>query len=646
MKSMICITSLCQKALPIMTAALPACAAVFLSGCAHRPMHAARAGQSPPAPPAFVSGGANPSAAIPHLEKRDGMTKLIVDGRPFICVAGELANSSSTDFETMKTAWPRLGQMNLNTILSVVSWDLIEPQEGKFDFSMVDYQIEAARANNLHLVFLWMASWKNGMSHYPPPWVKANQARFPRVQDVEGHSLEVLSTLSQASRDADAKAFAAVMKHIRQVDSKQHTVIAIQVENETGVLCSTRDRCPAANQAFAGPVPRELTDYLQRHNDNLLPELKKIWADAGSKTAGTWEEVFGKNIPAPPPPPSNDEARARPLRAAGAELFNHTDEIFMAWNYSRYIGYVAAQGKKEYPLPMYANAWLVNPTDRGPGDYPSGGPEPLVHDIWRAGAPAIDILAPDIYLPDYSGIMRTFARNGNPLFNPETRQDATNCWNAFTQLNALCFSHMGIDNFNDWKPDSAFARMVSFVGQLSGAIAEAQGKKDAIKLITLAPGQNPGRVEMGDYTFDFTPVPGSRGGGGARAASRPAAGAASGFFLDNPFVLILNTAPDEYYFATDGNFPFRVSTRIPGPNTATAATIDRGNFSNGKWIIAHRLNGDDILTADDLSGAAANHQSGTVVPLGSRGRWNAPFAQAGGTSPAPTFWRVTFYQYH
>jgi len=119
------------------------------------------------------------------------------------------------------------------------------------------------------------------------------------------------------------------------------------------------------------------------------------------------------------------------------------------------------QGKKEYPLPMFVNAWLVGPTDRGPGDYPSGGPEPLVHDIWRAGAPAIDIFAPDIYQPDYTLIMKTFARNGNPAFNPETRQVAEKCWNASLKLNALCFSHMGIDNFNNWFPESPFARRSS-----------------------------------------------------------------------------------------------------------------------------------------------------------------------------------------
>jgi hypothetical protein len=590
----------------------------------------------------FNSASANESAAIPHLAKRDGMTKLIVDGRPFICVAGELANSSSSDVETMKSVWPRLAKMNLNTILSVISWDFIEPEEGKFDFSMVDYQIAAARTNNLRLIFLWMASWKNGMSTYPPRWVKAGQDRFPRAMDAEGHSLEVLSTLGQATRDADAKAFAAVMKHIRQVDAKEHTVIAMQVENEVGLISSSRDHLAAANEAYAKPVPRELTDYLKQNQDHLLPELKQIWVAAGRKTSGNWEEVFGKNVASPTPPRPADGTR--PDRAPDAELFNHTDEIFMAWNYARYIGYVAARGKKEYPLPMFVNASLVGPADHGPGDYPSGGPLPLVHDIWRAGGPAIDILAPDIYLPEYSRIMQTFARNGNPAFNPETRQVADNCWNAFTKLNALCFSHMGIDNFNNWFPESPFARMCGLVGQMSGAIAEAQGKPDAIKLITLTPGENPGKIEMGDYLFDFTFPPGASPK--AAAAAPPAAGAGARTFLDGPFVLIIHTASDEYYFATDGNFPFRVSTKIPGTNTVAAATIDRGYFQNGKWILAHRLNGDDILTTGDLTGAAARHQSGSVIPLGSRGRWNIPFAPLGGFSSTPTFWRVTFYQYH
>lgn len=584
---------------------------------------------------------------IPHLEERDGMKKLIVDGRPFICVAGEVSNTASSDFETMKQTIQRLAQANLNTILTVVSWDLVEPEEGKFDFSMIDYQIEAARADNVRLILLWFASWKNGLSHFLPEWVKADQERFPRVVNAEGNSLEILSTLSSANREADARAFAAVMRHIREVDSEHNTVIAIQVQNEPGLLGSTRDFCAAANETFTGPAPKELMDYLQHNKENLLPELKEIWQAAGNRTSGTWEEVFGRNIQRPaddPPIPNN---RTRPLRDPDAELFNHTDEIFMAWHYARYIGYIAAQGKKEYPLPMFVNTWIVQPGDIGPGDYPGGGPEPLVHDIWRAGAPAIDILAPDIYLPDYAGIIQTFARGGNPAFNPETRMNANLCWQAFTQLNVLCYSPFGIDDLN---PESLFAQAYDFIGGLSGAIAEAQGKKDAIRLITPDQGGHPGWVEMGEYVFDFVSSPVRRRGDAgetgpvADTTAMSRAGDQGGLtFLKAPFVVIINTSPDEYYFASNGNYSFRVSPRTGG-GIAAPASIDQGAFVNGQWVRSRRLNGDDIMRGGyDVSGAAADKQAGTLIPL--RSRRNARPAEAGSSIPA-TITRVRFYRYY
>jgi hypothetical protein len=600
---------------------------------------------------------------IPHLEKRDGMTKLIVDGRPFICLAGELSNTASSDREATKATIARLAQANFNTILTVVSWDMVEPEEGKFDFSIIDYQIEAARANNVRLIFLWMASWKNGLSHFPPLWVKANQDRFPRVVNAQGKTLEILSTLSDNNRNADATAFAAVMRHIREVD-KTHTVIAIQVENEVGTMGATRDFRPAANAAFAGPVPKELTDYLQKNKDHLLPELKKIWDAAGDRTDGTWEEVFGKNVQRPaddPPVPNN---RIRPQRPAEAELFNHTDEIFMAWNYSRYIGYVAAQGKKEYPIPMYVNTWLVQPNDIGAGDYPSGGPEPLVHDIWRAGGPAIDTLAPDIYQSDYAGIIKTFSRNGNPAWNPETGQNANNAWMGFTQLKLLCYSPFGVDGRLNATSEDPFVRSYGFINSISGAIAEAQGKPDSIKLIELEPGQNPGKVVMGRYIFDFTPVSGTRGGGAGAAGATAGAGGAAAIapvapqaggrggsvglsFLDKPFLLIINTAPDEYYFAANAPFPFVVlPNNIPNVRVAAPAIIERGAFKNGIWAMQRRVNGDDIMGRGyDVSAAANNNLPGSQIPLGARGSGGRG-AGAGDTTPQPpTVMRVTFYQY-
>ena len=257
------------------------------------------------------------STAIPHLRKQGTATQLMVDGKPFLMLAGELRNSSSSSSEFLKPIWPRLVAMHLNTVLSAVQWETLEPQEGQFDFAFVDRQIQDAQTYNLRLVFLWFGSWKNGVSSYIPAWVKTNQERFPRVQDKDGKGIETLSTLSAANRDADARAFAALMRHIKEVDT-YHRVVMMQVENEVGVLGDSRDRCEAANKAFAAPVPKELLDYIGNNKDKLHPQLRTAWEAAGSKTSGTWEEVFGT---AP-----------------------YTDEIFMAWNYASYVGGVAAAG--------------------------------------------------------------------------------------------------------------------------------------------------------------------------------------------------------------------------------------------------------------------------------------------------------------
>ena len=246
-------------------------------------------------------------------------------------------------------------------------------------------------------MLLWFGSWKNALSSYPPDWVKKDYKRFPRIQVQDGKTIELLSTLSDANRDADARAFAALMRHVKEVDGQQHTVLMIQVENEVNVIGDSRDRSPVANKAFAGPVPKELMDYLQKHKDALISEFRQVWETAGFKTSGTWEEVFGKGIA--------------------------TDQAFMAWNYARYIGRVAEAGKAEYPIPMYVNAAVMAFARVGPPESAhSGGPLAQLGDIWRAGGPQIDILSPDIYGNDdfFMSTTASFARNGNPLFIPET----------------------------------------------------------------------------------------------------------------------------------------------------------------------------------------------------------------------------------
>jgi beta-galactosidase GanA len=288
--------------------------------------------------------------SIPSLKDKGTSKQFIVDGKPFIALCGELSNNAATNIEYMKPIWPLLTGGNLNSVIAGVSWAMIEPQEGKFNFDIVGNVIKEARANNLKIIFIWFASWKNGMSSYVPDWVKKDYKRFPRVKINDGEPIELLTPLSEESRNADALAFAALMKYIRQVDESQRTVIMIQVENEVGVLRDSRDRSALANEAYNGPVPQKLMSYIKNNKENLVPELKEAWKANGSKLSGTWAEVFGpgkpkglvmpvRNLVPPMTQKEQDEAMVTfPF---------YSDEVFMAWYYATYINYVVEAGKAE-----------------------------------------------------------------------------------------------------------------------------------------------------------------------------------------------------------------------------------------------------------------------------------------------------------
>src|SRR5436190_17956948 len=113
----------------------------------------------------------------------------------------------------------------------------------------------------------------------------------------------------------------------------------------------------------------------------------------------------------------------------------------MAWHFARYVNRVAELGKAEYPLPMFVNAALIRPGYQ-PGQYPSAGPLPHLMDVWRAGAPKIDFLSPDIYFPNVTEWLRKFDRSGNAMFVPEIRLDhlsAVNAMYAVAQHNSIGF---------------------------------------------------------------------------------------------------------------------------------------------------------------------------------------------------------------
>jgi hypothetical protein len=517
---------------------------------------------------------------IPHLDKKGNATQFIVDGKPFIALCGELTNNAATSLNYMKPIWPALTKSNLNSVIAGVSWAMVEPQEGKFNFEIVDSVITDARKNNLKLIFIWFASWKNGMSSYIPDWVKKDYKRFPRVEINENDPIELLTPLSEENCNADARAFAALMKYIKEVDSTSRTVIMIQVENEAGVLLDSRDRSELADKAYNGPVPQELMSYIDKNKENLVPELKEAWKANGSKTAGTWEEVFGPAKPKGLVMPVRNLVPPMTQKEQDEALVTYpfySDEVFMAWYYATYINKVVEAGKAEYPIPMFVNAWLKQREHSWPGTYPSGGPLPQVFDIWHAGGPLIDILCPDLYRPDFAYMAGLFTREGNPLFIPETvsgAQGAANLIYAVGQHNVLGFSPFGIER--RIQAGDELSQCYSMISQLMPLIGEHQGMNSigAVLLNKDNPSEN---INFGDYIFHtdllFDPF---------NLNSRSA---------DLGAAIFIMTASDEFYIAGTG-ISITLSQKNPEFKTGLA-TVEEGIFAEGKWIPGRRLAGDD-----------------------------------------------------
>jgi hypothetical protein len=533
------------------------------------------------APPASSQPARAASTAIPHLQRQGAATQLIVDGKPFLMLAGELRNSNSSTPDYLKPIWPRMVALHVNTVLSAVHWELVEPQEGKFDFSLVDSQIRDAQAHNLRLIFLWFGSWKNGVSSYIPAWVKTNQSRFPRVQDKAGKGSEVLSTLSAANRDADARAFAALMRHIKEVDTRR-TVVMMQVENEVGLGGDSRDRCEAANKAFEGPVPKALLDYLVGNKDRLHPLLRKAWEGAGAKTSGTWEEVFGK------------------------ETF--TDDIFMAWNYASYVGKVAAAGKAEYPLPMFVNDACSMPGPGRPQPRGGGRPQPEVGNIWKAAAPAIDIRGPDLYTPNLPVWVNWYQESfvpENPLFIPETdgNTGTYHSFYVFGQHDGMGFSPFAIDEYAIARPgaksieaaDLPLARSYGILSQLAPVILENQGKGKMAGAVVGA-GEPAQKIPLGNYVLEVS-YPGGRRQAGATAATPPPTFAMVSLeateMPERSGALFISLGPDEYLVAGSGPVEVRFSPNTPGDPIVGILSIEEGTYAEGRWVPGRRLNGDE-----------------------------------------------------
>jgi beta-galactosidase GanA len=493
------------------------------------------------------SGG---EAPIPQIVSKDGRHALMVDGAPFLILGAQVNNSSNWP-QALDDVWPAIDVVKPNTVMVPVAWEQIEAKEGTFDFSFVDVLLKQAREKNVRLVLLWFATWKNNGPNYAPAWVKLDNARFPRVVTADGRTLNSLSPHAQATLDADRKAFVALMTHLKAADP-QRTVILVQPQNEPGTYGSVRDFSPLAQKVFEGPVPAAL--------------LKKL-----GKSPGTWRDVFGADA----------------------------DEFFHAWHIAHYIDQVAEAGKAVYPLPMFINAALRGPFNPGqPGQYASGGPTDNVLDVYKAAAPHIDLLAPDIYMPEYTHyttVLDRYSRPDNPLFVAETgnREEYARYFFSALGEQAIGWSPFGIDysRYSNWplgakrmdeKTLATFAMNYAMVKPAASVIAQAsfEGK---VRGTAEQPGQAVQTVKIDDrWNMVVTyGVPQFWFQGEPPGNPEPIGRA-----------LVVQLGPDE--FLVTGAHA-RINIHAADPALAARQIydyVDEGTYVDGKWVFRRRWNGD------------------------------------------------------
>ncbi len=506
------------------------------------------------------------AADIPHLQDHGTARQLIVDGKPFLILGGELSNSAASDLNYLQATWPVLTSVGLNTVIAPVEWDQVEPEKGQYDFAVVDGVIKQARQNKVKLVLLWFGAWKNSMSTYAPAYIKHDYATYAKAQDDKGQPQDILSPFDPDTLKADAGAYAALMAHLKQADT-DHTVMMMQVENEIGMLPVVRDYSPQAQAAYDGPVPAALIDYLKAHHTTLHPYVRTLWEARGARISGTWHEVFGDSIEA--------------------------QEVFQAWYFAQFANELTRAGKAAYALPMYVNVALSRP-GKAPGQYPSAGPLPHLFDVWKAGGPDIDLIAIDMYFPDFTTWADKFKRPDNPFFTPEANQAGkpeagANAFYAFGQLDGISFSPFSIDNIKldagKGANSANLTQAYDVLTQLTPQILDAQGT-----------GRMRGFRPKVSYDGIVDETPQSFALGGYRFTVS---------FVD-PWVpkdqqtiaanggLIIQTGEDSFIVAGNG---IVVTFEDAAPSDKMAVGIEQvveGKYVGGVWKPGRWLNGDEI----------------------------------------------------
>jgi hypothetical protein len=390
------------------------------------------------------------STPMPSIQRVNGQSRLIVDGAPFLILGVQWESDSCFSAEEMSPLFPHAAKLGANTATLPTYWREIEPETGRYVFTMLDERIRVARENGMRVIPLWFGTYKNGCLYYTPDWIQADPETYRLAVGRDGKQLVSLCPNCEATWQRDRDALKAIMAHLREVDDER-TVIMFQIENEPGIFKSDRCHCPTCSERFS---------------------------------AGGYAETWGA----------------------------HAAEAFSAASIATYVDRLSVEAKAIYPLPTYVNTWLSPEVGAHPGDYPSGGAVPHMLAHFRQHLKSIDLVSPDIYSTSYRNFHRlcaAYAADGNPLYISEHASSSgmraeRNVFYALGEFGALGFDPWAIDYSypnntgpalvdlvgGEWGPQ-AYSLRDSYVaiGRAIEPIVEAQGTGKIFTCVQ-EPGEN------------------------------------------------------------------------------------------------------------------------------------------------------------
>lgn len=494
----------------------------------------------------FTAFAQNPTQTPVFVRSADGHPTFMVDGKPFMILGGQCGNSSNWP-AVLPDVWKTMHDMNANTLEIPIYWEEIEPVRGQYDLSSVQLLLDQAREHDMRLVLLWFATWKNGSNHYMPQWMKLDNKKYYNVTNRNGSFVDSPSPHCEAAMKLDAAAFTEVMRYLKEHDP-QHTVMMVQVENEAGSWGSVRDYSKEAEKLFSRDVPAELL------SKSVLSELG---VSAGTK--GSWSQVFGERA----------------------------DEYFHAYHVASYIEYVAAAGKKVNDLPLYINVALRDPLTNPMADsYESGGPTDNVICIYKAAAPSIDLIGPDIYQngdANNTAVIRLYDRPDNPLFVPENSAETKYMYEVLSR--GIGFSPFGVDK--NPERNAYIAAHYRLLKPVAGQLA-AWGSEGRLYSAFEPEDHTVQRVDLGEWEAVLT------FGKALRTNDIPAGSTASRDVPATGKLLIVKLGEGD--FLVVGN-DVRCSFRPLGKKAGHPwhfLRVEEGEYdAAGQWVMRRVLNGDE-----------------------------------------------------